>query len=136
MKRQIRRGVFETNSSSTHSLTMCTEKQYNDWKNGKLLYDSWNDKFVEVNAFTEQDKEDAKNDYEYKKSAFWKNWEQLTDEEIKNWYNRYAREHKLTSSGYETYEEWKYSDLEYFVSTYTTPGGEKVVAFGKYGYNG
>lgn len=137
MKRQVRRGVFETNSSSTHSLTMCSKQQFEDWKNGKLLYDSWKDKFIEVNVFTEQDKEDAKNDYEYKKSAFWKNWEQLTDEEIENWYNRYAREHKLASnSDYETYEEWRYSDLEYFVSTYTTPGGEEVVAFGKYGYDG
>ncbi|WP_313584682.1 hypothetical protein [Lacrimispora sp.] len=28
MKRQIRRGVFETNSSSTHSLTMCSEEEF------------------------------------------------------------------------------------------------------------
>ena len=30
MKRQIRRGVFETNSSSTHSLTMCLKSDYED----------------------------------------------------------------------------------------------------------
>lgn len=29
MKRQIRRGVFETNSSSVHSLTMCMESDFN-----------------------------------------------------------------------------------------------------------
>ena len=34
-----------------------------------------------------------------------------------------------------TYEDWKYSDLEYFVDYYTTPGGEEIVAFGKYGYD-
>ena len=28
MKRKIRRGVFETNSSSTHSLTICTEEEF------------------------------------------------------------------------------------------------------------
>lgn len=28
MKRQIRRGVYETNSSSCHSLTMCMESDY------------------------------------------------------------------------------------------------------------
>ena len=28
MKKQIRRGVFETNSSSVHSLTMCMESDY------------------------------------------------------------------------------------------------------------
>ena len=30
MKRQIRRGVFETNSSSTHSLTMCSEEEFSE----------------------------------------------------------------------------------------------------------
>jgi len=41
MKRQIRRGVFETNSSSTHSLTMCSEEEFEQWKNGELLFDEW-----------------------------------------------------------------------------------------------
>ena len=133
MKRQIRRGVFETNSSSTHSLTMCTEAQFDDWKNGKLLYDVWDEKFVEANVLTEQDKEDAKREYESKKSDFWKEWDQLTDTEKSNWYDRYVREHRRSSDrGCQTYEEWKYyGDLNYFIDTYTTPGGEKVVAFGK-----
>lgn len=39
--RQIRKNVFETNSSSTHSLTMCTKEEYDNWKNGKLLFDSY-----------------------------------------------------------------------------------------------
>ncbi len=34
MKRQIRRGVFETNSSSTHSLTMCSKKEYDEFEKG------------------------------------------------------------------------------------------------------
>lgn len=34
MKRQIIRGVFETNSSSCHSLTMCTQSDYDKWKDG------------------------------------------------------------------------------------------------------
>lgn len=37
MKRQIRRGVFETNSSSTHSLTMCSEEEFEQWKNGEQM---------------------------------------------------------------------------------------------------
>lgn len=28
MKRQIRLGVYETNSSSTHSLTICSEEEF------------------------------------------------------------------------------------------------------------
>ncbi|NSK40626.1 hypothetical protein G5A99_17800, partial [Blautia wexlerae] len=46
MKRQIRRGVFETNSSSVHSLTMCTQSDYDRWKNGELIYDYWEDKLI------------------------------------------------------------------------------------------
>ena len=46
MKKQIRRGVFETNSSSVHSLTMCSSDEYEKWENGELLYWEDKDKFV------------------------------------------------------------------------------------------
>lgn len=39
MKIKIRRGVFETNSSSVHSLVMCTDDDYYKWKKGEILYD-------------------------------------------------------------------------------------------------
>ena len=42
----IRRNTFETNSSSTHSLTMCTKDDYEKWKNGELVFDRWNDELV------------------------------------------------------------------------------------------
>lgn len=34
----IRNFVFETNSSSTHALTMCSDEEYKAWLDGKLLY--------------------------------------------------------------------------------------------------
>lgn len=43
---QVRNGVFETNSSSTHSITMCTKEEFQRWKNGKLLYARYDEKFV------------------------------------------------------------------------------------------
>lgn len=46
MKVQIRKGVFETNSSSVHTLTMCTDSEYQSWKNGDLILDAWYDKLV------------------------------------------------------------------------------------------
>ena len=36
--RLIRRGAFETNSSSTHSITMCKESDFDKWKNGELYF--------------------------------------------------------------------------------------------------
>lgn len=36
---QIRHGVFETNSSSTHSMVVCSDEDLQKWMNGELLYD-------------------------------------------------------------------------------------------------
>lgn len=46
MKIQVRRGVFETNSSSVHSLCICSSDDYNKWINGKLFYDLYNNALV------------------------------------------------------------------------------------------
>lgn len=96
IKRQIRHGVFETNSSSTHSLTMCSEEEYNAWIAGDILFDDWCEEFVKPSEIDDDDE------------------------------NRYM-----------TYNEyWNSRDLETFEQTYTTKGGEKIIAFGEYGYNG
>lgn len=39
MKINIRNNVFETNSSSVHTLCICTKEEYEKFKNGELLYD-------------------------------------------------------------------------------------------------
>ena len=57
MKRQIRRGVFETNSSSTHSLTMCSEEEFEAWKRGEVLFKKWgSENFVSANKLSDYDK--------------------------------------------------------------------------------
>ena len=38
MKYQIRRGIFETNSSSVHSITICSENEFNHWENDSSIY--------------------------------------------------------------------------------------------------
>ena len=43
----IRRGTFETNSSSTHSITMCKESDFDKWKNGELYYCQDDGKFYD-----------------------------------------------------------------------------------------
>jgi len=48
MKETVRIGVWETNSSSIHSLTLCSDDVYNKWKNGILLYSPGNQKFKSV----------------------------------------------------------------------------------------
>ena len=42
----IRIGTFETNSSSTHSITMCMESDFLKWKNGEMYWNRWNEELV------------------------------------------------------------------------------------------
>ena len=48
MKRQIRLGVFETNSSMTHALSMCTKEEFEKWKNGEVWWNRWDDGFTPI----------------------------------------------------------------------------------------
>lgn len=58
MKRQIRRSVFETNSSSVHSLTMCTQSDYDRWKNEELIYDYWDNKLISTDELDDDYEEE------------------------------------------------------------------------------
>ena len=105
MKIKIRRGVFETNSSSVHSLVMCTDDDYNKWKAGEILYDKWESKLVTL--------EEAKKEEGYE------------DEEEFN--SRFL--------DYDHFNSWQYIEYETFEQTFKTPGGEIVHCFGYYGHD-
>ena len=137
MKRQIRRGVFETNSSSTHSLTMCSEAEFEQWKKGKVLFDENYETFVKVSELSNKDKEYAAQEYEDNKDEYSKDWSELSETAKERYYTKYAKENDLINEDAKTYEEWGCCDyLETFVDKYTTKSGDRVVAFGKYGYDG
>lgn len=92
----IRRNVFETNSSSTHSICICTEEDYKKWEDGEKLWAYYSDTLVDVDKVPEEDRN--------------------TDE-----YRSYDYE--------SDYREW-------YDVHFTTPSGDKMVAFGLYGYDG
>ena len=58
MKEVTRRGVFETNSSSVHSITMCSDDEYNKWKKGELYFDRCAEEFVESTEKIEKEREE------------------------------------------------------------------------------
>lgn len=137
MKRQIRRGVFETNSSSTHSLTMCSEEEFEQWKKGKVLFDEDDETFVKANDLSNKDKEYAAQDYEDNKDEYSKDWAELSETAKERYYTKYAKENDLIDKDAKTYDEYmRESDLETFVQRYTSKSGDKIVAFGEYGYDG
>lgn len=93
--RQVRFGVFETNSSSTHSIVICTQEEYSQFKENELMYDSYAEELVPYTKLLLNTES-----YRYKD------------------YMSFGR------------------DMERFHHAFTTPSGDKMVAFGEYGYDG
>ena len=124
--RTIRIGTFETNSSSTHSITMCMDSDYEKWKNGEMYWHRWNDELV---SKEEVEKEMAKLREEFiaDNPDFDEN-----NEEWKEKLEQYINEDKMYYT-YEEFNDYDYIEYETFVDTFETPQGEKVVSFGYYG---
>lgn len=141
MKKIIRHSVFESNSSSTHSLCICTKDEYERWKNGELFYNEYTEKIVERPEFDERFLKKEYFKYKVKKisngvlykDTYYKDLDELID---RVQVDRDELE-QCKPDEYLTYSQYtdRYDDLEYFSENYTTPGGEEIVAFGTYGYN-
>lgn len=59
----VRQNVFETNSSSTHSLCVCTEEDYEKFVRGETMYNTWSDEFLSKESYENLDDGDK---YDYK----------------------------------------------------------------------
>ena len=125
MKKQIRCGVFETNSSSTHSLTMMMKNDYKRWRDsGLYLYNGgygWDFNKPTLNNLYTRDEAVAfaKNNKYYK---------DVEDDKID-----YTI---LKDCGFIAWDDVGNEYLESFYQEFTTPSGETIVAFGEYGYDG
>lgn len=118
---KVRRSVFETNSSSTHSITMCTKDQYEQWKNGELYWSRWSECFI-----TKSEVEEKMNK---EREAYFADYPRRTEEDF--------LEDFLQDEGYYSFDDYSDKiDMEGFHDEFTTPSGEIVVAFGYYGYDG
>ena len=59
----VRMGTFETNSSSTHSITMSTKEDFKKWENGELVYDDCEDILIPVENKLSEEKQWLDNQY-------------------------------------------------------------------------
>ena len=116
---QIRPGVFETNSSSTHSLVMCTADEYQQFKDGELLLSRWDDCLKTL----EETRKTLRNDQYYTgPDPDTLDAQELCDQ---------------SDGQYQTFLSYMQDTyLDTFEEEYTTPLGERVVAFGTYGFDG
>lgn len=128
MKIQIRRNVFETNSSSVHSITMCSKDDFEKWENSDYYFWHRYDKPWVIGTKEEIIKllklETWRDGTPIYADIDWDNEESVND--------LFEENDILTSDEYfDKYNEY----LETFVEYYTTPKGEDVVAFGYYGHD-
>jgi len=120
--KQIRRGVFETNSSSVHSITMCSQEEYSKWESGELYKERYGDEFKTKEEIVK----------ELKEKTHWKTKELIYADV--DWNDVEVVNDLIKENGYFKEEEyWDDLDYETFSDTYTTKTGETVVAFGYYG---
>lgn len=129
----IRTGVWETNSSSVHSLIMTDEDTYKKLERGDLLIGGYNTDFEDEFITYEQAYQTLKELFE-KYPDFYAEYgvtdlDECTRDYIEEIMGREDIAYTLdTYGGSGNYYE-KFEDF------YTTPKGEKVVAFGYYGHD-
>ena len=107
MKLNIRKSVFETNSSSTHSLTIVSKEEFEKFKKGELIFNKWESKLIEVTE-------------EIKKNLL------LAE-------NGDDMEEDFDEDDYESYENLGGDRFETFEKNYKTKKGDEIVAFGFHG---
>ena len=126
---QIRQGVFETNSSSTHSITMCMKSEFDMWERGEVYLNDglWPSCTVEAKNKTFVTKDEAiemicneyHNDKDYLSNLDkGKLEDELYEYGIYSWNTFWNR----ACHWYEAY-----------TNEFTTENGDDVVAFGYYG---
>ena len=118
----IRIGTFETNSSSTHSITMCMESDFLKWKNGEMYWNRWNEELVP--------KEIVEEEFLKENTGVSKE-----DSDFKDKFEEYLNDDDKTYYTYEEFNDYDYIEYETYADKYNTPNGDTVVAFGYYGEN-
>jgi len=117
MQKVSRNNIFETNSSSVHSLSMCSSEEYQRWKSGELFFQKYKNIFLTKEELVQMilDKE-------------WEISTDLNDDDLRD----------LADNDIYTFESYDDScnDFESFSDEYTTKSGETVVAFGYFGQDG
>jgi len=122
----IRQKIFETNSSSTNSLSILPKEEYDIWKEDRNIYIDYKEAIEKIYT-REEIIEKAKEIFKKEVEEGWRKNTQYnifpTDpNDIDNLLYEYEFYNK------DTYN--KYDELEEFSRLYTTKSGDKIVIFG------
>lgn len=133
MKIKIRRGLFESNSSSTHSCNIMMEDDYQKWVSSNDLYFceevyeyQWRNSDIKPVVGCLYTKDEV---IQFVKASKYFN------EELWNDSDEEEHEEEIRELGFLD-SEYQSDYLEGYSKKFTTPNGEKIIVFGEYGYNG
>lgn len=140
---QIRDNVFETNSSSTHSMTIAPKSEYDAWvENKDVLFNMDAGAFVSrdeaIEAVREIDKDYQESSWYHPiESYMW--YDAPDDDSIRMCKNiddvpeEYVDKYLAYHQFYTYYEYEQYDELEKYSEKYKTQSGDEIVVFGMYG---
>lgn len=144
MKETIRDNVFETNSSTSHSLVILSEENYNKWAEGDLylyLGDKWFEKELRKSGVPED--KIPKVDHFYTKdevierlilAGYIKNIEEMDEDEFEECLLESTRDNNFyTFGGWNGDSEYSLEEDTYY---HTSEHGDKLAIRAKYGYDG
>lgn len=119
----IRKNTFETNSSSTHSMVICTKDEWDKWAAGELFasryYEGFKTKEEVMEEYREEFPEHFDSDGNFIPDDVYETFEDFQYDYSTEWYDM---------------DGWV-GELESEENEYTTPSGEVIKVICRYGYD-
>ena len=128
MKKVIRNGVFETNSSTINNLIILSEADHERWMNENLYAVYYIGEYSWKNAVKKPEKCKLYTKEEVLEMLAKNGNGYIEDEGYE------SEEDFIKDEGFITYEDWCELELELGETHFTTPTGEKMVVESAYGY--
>ena len=141
--------MFETNSSSTHTLTICSKDDYDKWKRDEVFWldNDWHKLDTDKNFVTPEELEELAEKYNEEQQKRIDSGDKfakvldmdkvLNERRDYSYYDSYLDTERSSLEAY-TMDDWyaRNVDLETYSRSFTSPSGDEMVAFGAFGYDG
>lgn len=137
LKQQIRINTFETNSSSTHTMVIIPDDQWEAWEKGELYYveDTWNKEVKDLveknNGRLTYSKEELLQAHVFddmpKREDYGEDEEFEYEDDLADY---------MADSDFINSDRWESDELEKDESIYVTKDGETLHILCKFGYDG
>lgn len=120
MKIAYRLGMFESNSSSTHSMIIGMEDEFKKWENGELLYDRHNTR----SFCTKEEAINILKEESWHKDVDFNN---IDPDELETYF---------VDEGFISCDWIDDDELDHDYNEFVTPKGEKICMLCSYGWDG